>query len=100
MLRETSAARTTAASTSICASDAPAQQPADRRERQDGGRNSEANPQEAHRRLHRPRDEDVPPTNTAGREDDRKATGFLNQDGPKRTGLENLKTAGMQQAHN
>ena len=49
MLRETSAFRTTAASTSIGASAAPAPQPADRRERQNDGRNSEANPQEAHR---------------------------------------------------
>ena len=49
MLRETSASRTTVASTSIGASAAPAPQPADRRERQNDGRNSEANPQEAHR---------------------------------------------------
>ena len=49
MVRETSASRTTAASTSIGASAAPAPQPADRRERQNDGRNSEANPQEAHR---------------------------------------------------
>jgi hypothetical protein len=60
MLRETSAAGTTATSTSNGASAAPAQQPADRRERQSDGRNSEVNPQEAHRSLHRPRDEDVP----------------------------------------
>ena len=44
----------------------------------------EANPQEAHRRLHRSRDEDVPPTKTAGREDDRKARGFPNQGRPER----------------
>jgi len=100
MLRETSAAGTTAASTSIGASPAPAQQPADRRERQSDGRNSEANPQEAHRSLHRPRDEDVPPTKTAGREDDRKARVFQIKDGPKRSALENLETAGAQQAHN
>ena len=49
MLCETSASRTTVASTSIGASAAPAPQPADRRERQNDGRNSEANPQEAHR---------------------------------------------------
>ena len=84
MLRETSAARITAASTSIGASAAPAQQPADRRERQNDGRNSEANPQEAHRRFHRSRDEDVLPTKTAGREDDRKARGFPNQGRPER----------------
>lgn len=49
MVRETSASRTTAASTSIGASAASAPQPADRRERQNDGRNSAANPQEAHR---------------------------------------------------
>ena len=85
MLHETSAAGTTAASTSIGASAAPAQQPADRRERQSDGRNSEANPQEAHRSLHRPRDEDVPPTKTAGREDDRKASqGRSEKDRPRK----------------
>ena len=84
MLRETSAARTTAASTSIGASAAPAQQPADHRERQSHGRNSEANPQEAHRSLCSPRDEDMPPTKTAGREDDRKARGFPNQGRPEK----------------
>jgi hypothetical protein len=81
MLRETSpsAARKGAATTFIGASAASAQQPADRRERQNDGRNSEANPQEAHRSLHRRRDEDVPPTKTAGRRDDREARGFPNR---------------------
>ena len=87
MLRETSpsAARKGAATTFIGASAASAQQPADRRERQSDGRNSEANPQEAHRSLHRPRDEDVPPTKTAGREDDRKASqGRPEKDRPRK----------------
>ena len=83
-----------------CTSAVSAQRSVDRRERQSDGRNNEANPQEAHRRLHRSRDEDVTPTKTAGREDDRKARGFpKSKDGQKGTALENLKTAGAQQAH-
>ena len=43
-----------------------------RREHQNDGRNSEANPQTAHRSLHRPADEDyVPPRKTARGKDDR-----------------------------
>ena len=56
----------------------------DHSERQSHGRNSEANPQEAHRCLHRPRDEDEPLMKTAGRRDDRKARGFPNQGRPEK----------------
>jgi hypothetical protein len=96
MLRETSASRTTAASTSIGASAARAPQPADRRERQNDGRNSEANPQEAHRssvacgmktcRRRKPLDA--------------RMIGRQVKDGPKRSALENLETSDAQQAHN
>ena len=84
MLRETSAARPTAASTFVYASDASAQPAGGRPERQNDGHNSRASPRATHCSLHRPRDEDVPPTKTAGREDDRKARGFPNQGRPEK----------------
>jgi hypothetical protein len=96
MLHETSAAGTTAASTSIGASAAPAQQPADPRERQSDGRNSEAN-----------RKKPIAAFIARGMKTcrrrkplDARMIGRQVKDGPKRTALENLETAGAQQAHN
>jgi hypothetical protein len=96
MLHETSAAGTTAASTSIGASAAPAQQPADRRERQSDGRNSKAT-----------RKKPIAASIARGMKTcrrrkplDARMIGRQVKDGPKRTALENLETAGAQQAHN
>src|SRR3984885_1752741 len=61
---------------------------------------AEANPQEAHRTLHRPRDEDVPPTKTAGRRDDRKARGFPNQERPEKDRPGKLQDRRREQADN
>src|SRR5208337_5601606 len=85
MLRETSAARTTAASTSAGASAASAQRPADAvsaRTTVIKARRTRKPPIAA---SIAPRDEDyVPPTKTARRKDDRKARGFPNQGQPEK----------------
>jgi hypothetical protein len=100
MLRETSAARTTAASTFACASDASAQRPADALSARmtviTAGRAREppiaASIACGMKTCPRRKPLDAGMIGRQGV--------FQIRDGPKRTALENLKAAGAQQAHN
>jgi hypothetical protein len=96
MLRVTPAARTTAASTPHRRIRCARPTAGGRRERQNDGRNSETN-----------RNKPIAASIARGMKTcrrrkplDARMIGRQVKDGPKRTALENLETAGAQQAHN